>query len=273
MLVSIQSRLKTSWMACGLIGLVLSANLPAQDSTELPLGTSATVNGRPIATEMINNVERQLSQSDAPTSREAILKELIDLEVLTQRAEEQNLDAQPRVAAALQLQYAQTMANAYLESLSNELIVTDEQVRAEYDEQIEALQRPEYRASHILVETEAEAKDAITALEAGGDFVELAREISTGPSAPRGGDLGWFDDNTMMAEFTAAVAQLDVGEYTESAVQTDFGWHVIQLVDKRRGSVPDYDTVKSGIRNLMLQTMLNERLASLREQADIKTAQ
>lgn len=292
MLVSIQSRLTTVlayiwtyiWAdiratSC-LIGMVALA-LPVasfaqssdQGSVNLPAGISAIVNGRPIPTEMIDSVESQLNKDEAPTSREDILIELIDLELLTQRAELQKLDAQPRVAARLQLQYGQTMANAYLESLSKELVISNDEVRAEYDKQIQLISRPEYRASHILIDTKAEATKAIAALDAGGNFAQIAEEFSTGPSAAKGGDLGWFDDDTMTAGFTAAVAKLSINEYTKTPVQTQFGWHVIQLRDKRSGSMPAFNTVKSGIRNLMIQNLLQERIAALREQAEIKTAQ
>jgi len=276
MLVSIHSRLNFVIAFLGLFGAA-SALAPvtsfAQDSTALPGGVSAMVNGRPIATEMIDTVERQLSQDDAPSNREDILNELINLEILTQRAEMQKLEAKPDVAASLRLQYAQTMANAYLESLSSELVVNDEQVRAEYDKQVELLDHPEYRASHILLDSEKEAMDIVAALNANGDFAQLAQEFSTGPSASKGGDLGWFDNNTMMAEFTAAVAQLELNEFSKVPVQTQFGWHVIKLIDKRSGSVPDFEAVKSGIRNLMIQNLLTERIEALREQSDINTGQ
>jgi len=185
----------------------------------------------------------------------------------------QKLEAKPDVAASLRLQYAQTMANAYLESLSSELVVNDEQVRAEYDKQVELLDHPEYRASHILLDSEKEAMDIVAALNANGDFAQLAQEFSTGPSASKGGDLGWFDNNTMMAEFTAAVAQLELNEFSKVPVQTQFGWHVIKLIDKRSGSVPDFEAVKNGIRNLMIQNLLTERIEALREQSDINTGQ
>lgn len=276
MLATIQSRLTiilaaSHLIAIGALSVPLASN--AQDSEGLPAGVSAIVNGQPIATELINNVENQLTSNDLSTNRDEILLELINLEVLTQRAEAQKFDSEPNVAAKLRLQYAQTMANAYLESLSEEIVVTDAEIRSEYDEQIQLLNRPEYRASHILVDTEAEGVSAIAALDAGGDFAQLATELSTGPSASQGGDLGWFDDDTMMAEFTAAVAELDINEYTKTPVKTQFGWHVIQLFDKRSGAVPEFDTVKNGIRNLMIQDLLQERIAELREQSDIQTAQ
>ena len=284
--LSIQSRLPYLLAASCVTALVLAivpsipfaqssgdANSGSQSSEALPAGVAAMVNGRPIAIEVVDKLERQLRQNDATTSREEILNELIDLEVLTQRAETQQLASKPEVAASLELQYSQTMANAYLEALSEELVVTEEQVRAEYDKQIQLLNRPEYRASHILLESEDDAKNAIAGLDAGSDFAQLAQEVSTGPSASNGGDLGWFDDDTMMAEFTAAVTQLEIDEYTKTPVQTQFGWHIIQLNDKRSGAMPDFDPVKVGIRNLMVQNILTERIGLLREQSDIKTAQ
>jgi len=218
---------------------------------------------------MIDAVEKQMKQQNEPINREDILAELIDLEVLTQRAEAQQLDQNPNVAASLRLQFAQTMANAYLESLSTDLVIDDDMIRAEYDEQVKLLQRSEYRASHILLESEQEAIDVITALDNGKSFVELAKEFSIGPSANKGGDLGWFDDGTMVAEFSAAVSQLKKGEYSKKPVQTQFGWHVINLVDLRSGSMPDFNSVKSGIRNLMVRNLLNKEVATLREQAEV----
>jgi len=242
----------------------------AQQANELPEGIAANVNGTLIPFSMIRHIEQQLNNDEAPTSREDILTELIDLELLTQRAETQKLENKPSVAARLQLQYSQTMANAYLEVLSEELIVSDEQVKAEYDVQTQSLQRSEYRASHILLENEADAIDTIAALDAEQDFATLASERSVGPSASSGGDLGWFDDGTMVAEFTAAINTLEKGEYTRTPVQTQFGWHVIMLNDTRNGQVPDFDSVKAGLRNLMVRNLLNERVEALRDLADIQ---
>ncbi len=254
-------------LSIGFSGMCHTAS--AQDGSKLPADIAANVNGRNIPFAMITQVEQQLTNSENSPNREDILLELIDLELLTQRAETQKLDEKPEIAAQLQLLYSQTMANAYLQSLSAELQVSDEQVRAEYDKQLEQLERTEYRASHILLESEADALEIIAALNDNNDFAELAKERSTGPSAKQGGDLGWFDDGTMVAEFTAAVSTLSKGEITQAPVQTQFGWHVIKLVDTRSGQVPDFESVKAGIKNLMVRNLLEERVTALRELANI----
>ncbi len=242
----------------------------AQSRQPMPEGVSAVVNGRPIPTLMIDVVESQFATADERPTRDQILEQLIDLEVLTQVAEQSKLEEVPETAAALQLQYAQTMANAYLGVISDETDLSDEELRAEYDKQLDQLEHTEYRASHILVESETEAQQVITALQAGGDFAKLAQEFSTGPTADTGGDLGWFDEKTMVPEFTEAVKLLDAGEFTSEPVQTQFGWHVIWLAETRSASVPNFETVKEGIRNLMTRNLLNQRVADLREQADVQ---
>jgi len=273
MLDLIRSISQISRLTVGLFGIgfcIIIHPAAAQDTAKLPEGIAAVVNGQPIPFSMISHIEQEIANGERPTDREHILSELIDLELLTQRAEAQKLENKPSVAARLQLQYSQTLANAYLEVLSDELIVSDEQVQAEYDKQINVLSRPEYRASHILLENENDAIDAIAALDAGQDFAAVAQERSTGPSASNGGDLGWFDDGTMVAEFTAAVSTLEKGTYTRAPVETQFGWHVIMLNDTRAGQRPDFDSVKEGIRNLLVRNLLNQRVEALREIADIQ---
>lgn len=275
MVLSIHSRLFQATPTLCAVALSLALSAPffqayAQDSGSLPDGVAAVVNGEPIPILMIDVVEAQFASQEEKPSREDILEQLIDLEVLTQHAEERKLEATPNTAASLQLQYAQTMANAYLETVSEESPITDDEMQAEYDSQIESLEHSEYRASHILVDSKADGLKVIESLQTGSDFAELAKEFSTGPSAESGGDLGWFDTQTMVPEFTEAVKLLAKNEYTAEPIQTQFGWHVIFLVDTRAATVPDFETVKEGIRNLMTRNRLNERVAELREQANVE---
>jgi len=253
--------------------VLTAAVATAQDGpmvTELPGNIAATVNGKPIPEAVVLAVEKQMQQQGENISRKDILAELIDLEVLTQHAEKIKLDENLAVAATLQLLYSQTMANAYMDALGTDVKISDERVREEYDSQIQQLRRNEFRASHILMETEEGAARIIQALDKGSNFAELAEQFSIGPSASDGGDLGWFDGGTMVAEFSAAVSQLKKGEYTKQPVQTQFGWHVIHLKDTRAGSMPDFNSVKGGIRNLIMRNELNKRVAALRDQADIQ---
>ncbi len=230
---------------------------------------TATVNGQAIPARILDEVERQLKSDQTEINRSNILDELIDLTLLSQQAKDKQLDRLPEVAASLQLHYTQTMANAYLDSLAASIQISDEAVRAEYEAQIAQLKRDEYRAQHILLSTAEEGLEVISLLNDGGDFAELAATYSTGPSALQGGDLGWLEASTMVAEFSDALITLDVGSYTTSPVQTQYGWHVIQLNDKRAGSMPDFNSVKAGIKNLLLRNELNKVVSELRSKAVI----
>lgn len=246
-----------------------AGNDAAMLPNELPEGVLAVVNGRPIAELALENVVRQLGADGEQPDRTRILDELIDLEILTQEAEKLDLGNKPDISAALQLQYIQTMANAYLAETGDAMAFSDEELRAEYDRQTKNLDAEEYRASHILAETRADAQALIDELSDGADFATLAKERSTDPAGANGGDLGWFAPGSMVPEFTEAVEKLVVGEYSKEPVETDFGFHVIQLVDKRGASLPDYNTVKPGLTNILLRDRLAAKVEALRESADI----
>ena len=236
----------------------------------LPPGVLATVNGRPVSALSLENIVRQIGTEGEAPDRERILGELIDLEILSQEAEKQSLDEKPEIAAALQLQYTQTMANAYLAATGDAMEVSEEDLRAEYERQTANLDREEYRASHILLETEEAAQAVIDELAGGADFAALAAERSIDPAGDTGGDLGWFQAGSMVPEFTAAVASMDVGETSDAPVKSDFGWHVIRLVDERESALPDYESVKPGLTNLVLRDRLARKVEELRAAADIK---
>ena len=136
---------------------------------------------------------------------------------------------------------------------------------AEYPEDMDA---KEYRASHILVETEAEAVQLITSLASGADFAELAREFSTGPSGEAGGDLGWFAEGDMVEPFFEAVSALESGAVSPP-VQTQFGWHVIQLAETRQQERPAIETVQPELEELFRKNAVEAHIGALREEAEI----
>jgi len=240
----------------------------AQDAA-IPDDARATVNGRPISELSINNVAEQITASGEQADKSRILDELINLEVLTQAAEKLELDKLPEIAASLQLQYTQTMANAYLARQGADMSFSEEELRAEYDAQSAAVDRAEYRASHILLESEEDAANVIAELAAGKSFEELAKENSVDPAGENGGDLGWFQADTMVPEFTAAVAEMEVGDTSASPVQSEFGYHVIKLVDRRDAALPDFESVKSGLSNLAVRKALAKHVEELRAAAEI----
>ncbi len=255
--------------------LMLSAILSmssahAQDAETLPDDARATVNGRPISALSIGNVAEQITASGQQADESRILDELINLEVLTQAAEELGLDETPEVAASLQLQYTQTMANAYLARQGADMSFSEEELRAEYDAQSANVDRAEYHASHILLESEEDAQRMISELADGKSFETLAKEHSIDPAGENGGDLGWFQATTMVPEFTAAVAEMEVGETSSEPVASEFGYHVIKLLDRRDAALPDFDSVKSGLSSLAVRKALAKHVEELRAKADVE---
>ncbi len=238
-------------------------------ATALPEGVAATVNGKPVSELAVTNVMTQISNQGETPNREQIISELINLEVLTQAAEELGLDKKPAVAAALHLQYTQSMSNAYLSEVGQGIEVTDSELRAEYDKQAANVNADEYNASHILLDTESEAKDVIDALAKGGDFATLAKERSTGPTGENGGNLGWFQAGSMVAEFSNALATMKPGDTSSEPVQTQFGWHVIKLNDSRTAAAPDFASVKDGIKNIVVRDRLAKIMDDLIKKADV----
>lgn len=156
------------------------------------------------------------------------------------------------------------LADAMIESITNGEI-TEDQIRQAYAERfVTSSGEMEFSASHILVESEAEARALIGQLDQGADFSVLAREHSTGPSGPNGGRLEWFGKGRMVPPFEAAVMVLEVGQVSEP-VQTQFGWHVIKLNDRRMKGVPAledvYDDLERGLRAGMVDALIAQLLA------------
>ena len=146
-------------------------------------------------------------------------------------------------------------------------------LKKEYQEQIKNAPKEEYKARHILVKTEDEAKEIIKSLKDGADFEKLAKEKSIGPSGPNGGDLGWFTATTMVPEFADAVAKLKKGDITDQPVKTQFGWHVIKLEDTRKVDPPSFDSMKDKLRSIVANKSIQNYLSELHKKAKIELKQ
>ncbi|KIC40875.1 peptidylprolyl isomerase [Ruegeria sp. ANG-S4] len=147
--------------------------------------------------------------------------------------------------------------------------VTEDAIQAAYDNEFANFEgEDEFDASHILVETEEEAKAIKAQLDDGADFAELAQEKSTGPSGPNGGALGWFGKGRMVPEFEAAVLELEKGQVSEP-VQTQFGWHIVILNDKRKSEAPDLSAVREDLAQTLQQDAIQARIDELTQQAQI----
>jgi len=193
-----------------------------------------------------------------------ILEQLVQQTVLAQQVNE----IDPLIDLRLENERRSLLAASTIQGFANDA-VTDEAIKMAYDERF-ADQEPtrEFNASHILVETEDEAKALITELEAGADFAELAKEKSTGPSGPNGGELGWFGPGMMVKPFEDAVLTLAAGEVS-APVETQFGWHVIVLNDVRTQNAPPIDSVRAELAQQLQRDTLEKVVQDLVSGADI----
>ena len=237
----------------------------AQDA---PAAPPATVNGREIPAMAVDNVARQLEADGGAADRGTILEELVDMEVLAQAAERAGLDERPAIATALRLQRMQTLANAWLADVGERLEITEDELRDEYARQATGLLPDEFRASHLLLATEAEARAAIAALERGADFAALAARDSL-DGAARGGALGWISRGAVDDALIDALEALEPGAVAPEPVRTGFGFHVLRLDEARAASPPAFTAVREGLRDIVLRRRLAERVEALRAEADV----
>jgi peptidyl-prolyl cis-trans isomerase C len=225
----------------------------------------ATVDGKPLSSELFDAFSQARARKPASEltdeQRKELLDQLINLQVTADAATKSGLDKQPATAARVEISRLNVLADAALEDHIKGMEPTEQELRAEYETQIAAMPKLEYRARHILVATEVFAQNIIDKLRKGADFGEIARKESM-DSKDNGGELGWFSPARMVPEFSAAVTSLKKGEITQKPVKTQYGWHVIQLEDTREVATPDYEEVKSRlgqiVRNKKLQTYLDE---------------
>ncbi len=222
-------------------------------SPEAPAGADgdtsvATVNGTPISREFfdiyVEGISGKPTSELTPEQREQALDNLVRAQVIAQQAEKDGLATAAKTAAVLELSRLNILQQASSQKVLEGDAPTEQELRAEYETQVSALPSTEYRARHILVATEGFAQNLITQLKGGAKFETLAKRESIDSSKENGGDLGWFTPDRMVPPFTQAVTALGKGEITQQPVQTQFGWHVIQLEDTRAVTPPAYDAVK-----------------------------
>lgn len=245
----------------------LGQPLTAQEDVS-PETVVATVNGTEITLGHMlvlrSRLPAQYQQLDAQVLYDAILDQLIQQTVLGKTAGElsqaNELILQNEERALLASQVVARAAEAAL---------TDEAVQAAYEAAYaDAGGETEYNAAHILVETEEEAAALVADLSDGAEFGALAREHSTGPSGPNGGDLGWFSEGMMVPPFEQAVLALEIGEVSEP-VETQFGWHVIVLNDTRQTTAPELEAVRGEVEMQVQQEAVQALVERLTEEADV----
>ena len=232
----------------------------------------AEVNGQYISKASLENLQQQVAQRSPGVAMpdDKLIDELITRELLYQEAIKDKLDQSPEVAAQLQSIKMAMLSQATLQEYIKNNPVSDEELKAQYDKDMGSNTGTEYKARHILLKTEPEAVAIIVELDKGSDFAKLAKSKSTGPSAPQGGDLGWFAAGQMVPPFSEAVIALENGKYTTEPVKTQFGWHVILREDSREQSLPPFDSVKEQIRPVVQREKIQAYIEGLRSAAKIE---
>lgn len=252
----------------------LLAACGGNDKTSEDANAVATVNGEAITEQQLAfYAERRagmpLADIDAEM-RSQVLDELINIRLLEQKAKRDGLHKQDPLKQELEFQRATALADAAMTGYLETAPVNEAAMREEYEKRKAELGGNEYKASHILLESEEDAKAVITELQNGADFTELAKSRSIEPGAEQsGGSLGWFSTSQMVKPFADAVASMEKGNVSETPVQTQFGWHVIRLEDSREVPPPAFEDVQPQIERYLTNQRIQAFINELRGKAEI----
>lgn len=234
----------------------------------------AVVNGKPITLGHVamlrSRLPAQYQQIPDAELYEAILEQLIRQQALADLADPAK---DKRLAVSLENETRAVLAQHMIEKVADEPI-SEEEIRAAYEKMKAVLpQETEYNASHILVKTKEEAEEIIRELANGADFATLAKEKSVGPSGKRGGELGWFGEGAMVKPFEEGVKKLEIGQFTREPVQTQFGWHVIRLNDKRLKPPPSLEELRPQIVEELQRRRIEKAVQEALAKAEVERKQ
>jgi peptidyl-prolyl cis-trans isomerase C len=279
--------MKTSWLVIATLGAALAAPLPASAQAakekETPKTASkaapkpapiARVNGVPIpkARQDLMVLQQQArGTADGEQTRALVREELINREIIAQEAAKAGITKNPDLQTQLDLVRQEIIVGAYVRDYLRKHPITDAEVEKEYDRAKGQMPQSEYKARHILVESEAQAKDLIAQLKKGAKFDDLAAKNSkdTG-TKDRGGDLDWNVPGVFDRQFSDAMVKLEKGKYTETPVQTRFGYHIIQLDDVRAVKIPALADIKPRIQQQLVQQKIETLVKDLRAKAKVE---
>ena len=232
----------------------------AQEATKI---TVATVNGEEIYLEEVmalrDRLPADLLQQPMETYFDRLVDDIIDSRLAAAAGNEAGLTKDPEILRQMSIAAQRVLAEAWVSGEIRKR-VTDAELKAAYDTYIaDTGSREEVKARHILVTEKQTAEEIIKRLKGGADFITLAKEKSTGPSGPNGGDLGYFGRGAMLPAFETAAFELDIGQHSQSPVQTQFGWHVILVEDKRTAEPPIFTALQPQLQ----ENLINQNLARL----------
>ncbi len=211
--------------------------------------------------------------ADKEKEKHDVLEEMISRVLLGQNARKNKLDQEQDVYFQVKRQTENILARAMLRQYLKDNPITDEEVQKRYEQEVAKTHKLEYRARHILVKTKEEADEILKKVQA-SNFAALAKQKSSdAQSGKQGGDLGWFNQGAMVAEFFNAVSEMKKGDISKEPVKSEFGWHIIKLEDTRPLKVPEFEQVKANVRQLVQQEKIDTMVKGLKEKAKIKTSE
>ena len=228
--------------------------------------SAALVNGVSIPQSRVDlaiKAELAQGQADTPELRKNIRENLIKRELMVQEAVKLNLDKSPDVVQEMDMAKQSVLINAYLLDYMKKNPITEDALKHEYDVRSAKLGDKEYKARHILVDTEAQAKTIIAQLGKKAKFEKLAAQSKDTGSAAQGGSLGWAVPSNFVPPFAQALQSLKPGEYTKEPVHTQFGWHVIRLDEERALTVPTFEEVKPQLQQRLQQQAIQKAISDL----------
>lgn len=234
----------------------------------------AVVNGKPVPSARVEALAKQIAASGRPVDdqvRAQIKEEVILREIFMQEAQKRGIAATEDYKTQMELARQTIMIRGLFADYQAKNPVTEAEMRAEYDKFKAANSGKEYRARHILVEKEDEAKAIVASIKGGAKFEDIAKKQSKDPgSGANGGDLDWAAAGSYVTEFSEAMVKLDKGQMTELPVKSQFGWHVIRVDDIREAQLPPFEEVKPEIEKQMTQQKMTEFQQSLRAKAKVQ---
>ena len=234
----------------------------------------AIVNGKAVPTARVDVLAQQMAAGGRPvddTVRAQLKEEVILREIFMQEAQKRGIAGTEDFKTQMELARQTLMIRALFADFQKKNPVSDADVKAEYDKFVAANSGKEFRARHILVEKEDEAKAIIASIKGGAKFEDIAKKQSKDPgSGANGGDLDWANASSYVAEFSEAMVKLEKGQMTQEPVKSQFGWHIIRVDDVRQAQLPKFEEIKDQIAQQMKQQKVAAFQASLREKAKVE---
>lgn len=237
---------------------------------------SLTVNKEPVNDMLFRTYyrlqaqkDRSLLNPDNTKARGAVMNQLVNIMLLADAGEKNKLDADPIIAEKLRITRYEILAQAEIARVLGENPISDEQIKQAYEKQYTQAPEKEFRIRHIQAKTKEDLADAEKALNDGKPFAEVASKYSIDSSKSSGGDLGWLTINMLGDTLSKAASQLKVGEYSQTPVQSDFGWHILFLEDSRNLPKPPMTEVYETIKTSLKRKVMSDYMTGLRDSADI----